>query len=172
MNCSNGSPATTPKSKALQMSTLSSAAQYRWRSGGSHRPGAQAASGPVSSLGSIRAARYRHANLLLDSLENTLPGRDSFDIEIYGMEGIPKDDLAEWKRARETELGLVNEKPKRAKYFKGVVPMEEMAKQLAIHRQLMRNSAAGGVGLRPPGALPLTLPGGIPLPPGFPLPPG
>lgn len=88
------------------------------------------------------------------------------------MEGIPKDDLAEWRRKRETELGLGNiTQAKRPKIFKGVVALEDLAKQLAIHRQLMRNSEMGSGVARPPGMPPM-LPGGIPLPPGFPMPPG
>ena len=117
-------------------------------------------------------------------IENTLPGRDSFEIEIYGMEGIPKDDLAEWRRKRDTELGISNVagQSKRPKIFKGVISIDDLAKSLAIHRNLMRNSdmMGGGGGLRvggapvpflPPG-MP-ALPGGIPLPPPgmFPLPP-
>ncbi|KAF7846014.1 hypothetical protein BT93_L5594, partial [Corymbia citriodora subsp. variegata] len=115
-----------------------------------------------------------------DRIENTLPGRDSFDVEIYGMEGIPKDDLAEWRRKRDAELGLTPNASKRPKVYKGVISIEDLAKQLAMHRNLMRQSAAGGVP-RPPGmpGLPMpppgmALPGGIPMPPPgmFPLPPG
>jgi hypothetical protein len=29
-------------------------------------------------------------------LENTLPGRDGYDVEIFGMEGVPAKDKDEW----------------------------------------------------------------------------
>lgn len=125
-------------------------------------------------------------------LENTLPGRDSFDIEIYGMEGIPKNDLEEWKRKRNTELGL--EAPvanKRPRIYKGVITIDDLAKQLAVHKSLMRQSKLrnqrgppGQPGMQPmpmhmqmPGAPPMM--GGppptgaspFPMPPGVPMPP-
>lgn len=87
------------------------------------------------------------------SLENTLPGRDSFDIEIYGMEGIPKEDLLAWRRKKDAELGITDAAPqaKRPKIFKGVISMDDLAKQLAIHKQILRNSALSGAALRVPG---------------------
>jgi hypothetical protein len=98
------------------------------------------------------------------------------------MEGIPKDDLAEWRRKRDAELGINTQQNKRPKIFKGVISIEDLAKQLAMHKNLMRQSRLGGAAARaalpgmpgmpmpPPG---LGLPGGIPMPPPgmFPLPP-
>lgn len=123
-------------------------------------------------------------------LENTLPGRDSFDVEIYGMEGIPKNDLADWKRKRDAELGITPANTvKRPKIFKGVIGIEDLAKQLVVHRQLMKGDIGGGLRVAgaptpipgggppmpggPPGVPPFLLPGGIPMPPPgmFPMPP-
>lgn len=47
--------------------------------------------------------------LILSSLpriENALPMRDGYEIEIFGMEGIPAPDVADYKRRKEIELGL------------------------------------------------------------------
>jgi len=106
------------------------------------------------------------------------------------MEGIPKDDLAAWRKKRDEELGNVATPSKRPRIYKGVVSLEDLAKQLAVHRNLMKNSEMNN-GLRippgpgqpmpmpPPGlpglpGMPGMLPGGVPLPPPglFPLPPG
>jgi len=95
-------------------------------------------------------------------LENTLPGRDSFDIEIYGMEGIPKEDLLAWRRKKDAELGITDSaataapQAKRPRIFKGVIPIDDLAKQLAIHRQVLRNAnaAMSNANLRPPGGPP------------------
>jgi hypothetical protein len=43
--------------------------------------------------------------VLTGSLTNTLPGRDGYDIEIFGMEGIPTNAAAEWKARKEEEAG-------------------------------------------------------------------
>lgn len=136
-------------------------------------------------------------SLCCNRIENTLPGRDSFDIEIYGMEGIPKNDLAEWKRKRNTELGLeVVPTNKRPRIAKKVLTIDELAKQLAVHKSLMRQSKLrnqqgppGQLGMPPPsmgmpgapppmmgvpnGASPFPMPPGVPMPPPgmFPMPP-
>lgn len=89
-------------------------------------------------------------------IENALPGRDSFDFEIYGMEGIPPADLREWKQQRDEKLGL---KPKvqvakRPRIAQVALTEEEAKRQLAAHKALMQG---------PPQA---PLPGQFGLPPG------
>ncbi|KAJ7476125.1 hypothetical protein FB451DRAFT_267807 [Mycena latifolia] len=42
----------------------------------------------------------------LPRIENALPMRDGYEIEIFGMEGIPAPDVADYKRRKEIELGL------------------------------------------------------------------
>ncbi|GAA5976121.1 hypothetical protein JCM10908_005390 [Rhodotorula pacifica] len=75
-----------------------------------------------------------------DKIENALPGRESFDIEIYGMEGIPAADLAAWKRRTAEELGLPNPdemKPKKPSWAQIPLTPAEAKQQLAAHKALM-----------------------------------
>lgn len=109
------------------------------------------------------------------------------------MEGIPKNDLEEWKRKRNAELGLdTATAAKRPRIFKGVISIDDLAKQLAVHKSLMRQSKLrnqqGAPGqpmpgvppipgapmlAPPPGASPFPMPPGVPMPPPglFPMPP-
>ncbi|GAA5884416.1 hypothetical protein JCM6882_005244 [Rhodosporidiobolus microsporus] len=128
-----------------------------------------------------------------DKIENALPGRDSFDIEIYGMEGVPAPDLAAWKKRQAEELGLPNpdeQRAKRPRYAQVALTPAEARAQLAAHKELMFGVAPTPVvtiPLPPPGAAGVPPPGfgtplgvvasatGTPLPPpppGFSLPPG
>ncbi|GAA5900038.1 hypothetical protein JCM8208_005574 [Rhodotorula glutinis] len=123
-----------------------------------------------------------------DKIENALPGRESFDIEIYGMEGIPAGDLAAWKRRTAEELGLPNPddlKPKKPRFPQVALTQEEARTQLAAHKLLMGIGvpATPAVAAIPPQqqqqqqqqASPMPgapLPGMPPPPPGFSLPPG
>ncbi|GAA5829450.1 hypothetical protein JCM11251_005056 [Rhodosporidiobolus azoricus] len=124
-----------------------------------------------------------------DKIENALPGRDSFDIEIYGMEGVPAPDLAAWKKRQAEELGLPNpdeQRAKRPRYAQVALTPAEARAQLAAHKELMFGIAPTPVvtiplppaaGVPPPGfgtPQPATLTGTpIPAPPpGFGLPPG
>ncbi|KAM0788591.1 hypothetical protein ACM66B_001713 [Microbotryomycetes sp. NB124-2] len=124
----------------------------------------------------------------VDKIENAIPGRDTFDIEIYGMEGIPAADLAEWKKKQAAELGTDGQenKPKRAKWPSKPLSRQELRQQLAVHRALMTGQplpvpppAAGGAPLNgaqmlPPPPMPFgSAPPNMPMPPpGFMPPPG
>ena len=79
----------------------------------------------------------------LDRIENTLPGRDSFEIEIYGMAGIPEKDLAEWKarRAAQRADGNVPTQNKRPRIEKLVLSKEQLRIQLEAHKALMSGKA-------------------------------
>lgn len=74
-------------------------------------------------------------------LTNTLPGRDSFDVEIFGMEGVPVNALAEWKARKETEAGSVAlaaaAAGKRPRHAYTVIPEADLQAALAQHRLLM-----------------------------------
>ncbi|GAA6011258.1 hypothetical protein JCM10207_008280 [Rhodosporidiobolus poonsookiae] len=127
-----------------------------------------------------------------DKIENALPGRDSFDIEIYGMEGVPGPDLAAWRKRQAEELGLPSPEEQRAKrprYAQVALTAAEAKAQLAAHRELMGlvpstanivlppSAAAAGVpplGFGTPLGAPQSATGTpIPAPPpGFKLPPG
>lgn len=106
----------------------------------------------------------------LSRIENTLPGRESFDIEIYGMEGIPPADLAAWKKrnAEETGQSQQENRPKKPKYSTAPLTAAEIQSQLAAHKALMSGQplpgtlAPGGYGVPPPG---------FGMPPGFMAPP-
>lgn len=110
-------------------------------------------------------------------IENTLPGRDSFEIEIYGMAGIPEEDLAEWKERRSAQKadGAVPTQNKRPRIEKLVLSKEQLRIQLAAHKALMSGKAPM------PGLMPGSMPGygaagpySVPppaLPPGFGMPP-
>lgn len=93
-------------------------------------------------------------------IENALPGRDTFDVEIYGMEGVPAGDLADWKRRKAEAMGVDPElhKRKRPKIFLGVITAEDLKAQLQQHRALMN----GISNTAPP--RPVALPYGVPPP--------
>ncbi|KAF7795761.1 hypothetical protein EIP86_006928 [Pleurotus ostreatoroseus] len=78
----------------------------------------------------------------LPRIENALPGRDGYEVEIFGMEGIPAPDVADYKRRKEIELGLnpgtISQPPnKRPKVENRPLSEEELRAQLAAHRALM-----------------------------------
>ncbi|ETS60351.1 hypothetical protein PaG_05552 [Moesziomyces aphidis] len=108
-----------------------------------------------------------------DKIENTLPGRDSFEIEIYGMAGIPETDLAEWKerRAAQRADGNVPVQNKRPRIEKLVLSKEQLRIQLAAHKALMSGQAPmPGLGAGPPPGFPPAGPFSVP-PPAFGVPP-
>ncbi|UZJ52605.1 hypothetical protein CBS101457_001925 [Exobasidium rhododendri] len=82
-------------------------------------------------------------------IENALPGRETFDIEIYGMVGIPEADLAEWKARRGNTQGQGSGGPslKRQKVENVALTPEQLKAQLEAHKALMSGKAP------PPGAV-------------------
>lgn len=120
-------------------------------------------------------------------LPNTLPGRDGYDIEIFGMEGIPARDQAEWKAKKEAEWGvsldaLRRQGPKRPRIYKGVIGEAEIQVLLEQHKKLMSGGGTAAAnkpgqngtiapplmpGMPPPtlGMPPPTLPAGVGMPP-------
>ncbi|CAL1694592.1 unnamed protein product [Somion occarium] len=78
----------------------------------------------------------------LPRIENALPGRDGYEVEIFGMEGIPAPDVADYKRRKEIELGLnpgtiTQPQAKRPKIDNRPLSEEELRAQLAAHKALM-----------------------------------
>ncbi|GAA5933901.1 C2H2-type zinc finger protein [Sporobolomyces koalae] len=116
-----------------------------------------------------------------DKIENALPGRESFDVEIYGMEGVPAADLAAWKKRQAEEAGIPTDeqRPKKARFAQVALTPAEAKAQLAAHRILMGLvpapvDAAVAIPLAAPPA-PVPVPGMPPVPappPGFMPPPG
>lgn len=109
-----------------------------------------------------------------------MPGRDSFEIEIYGMAGIPEEDLEKWKarRALQKADGNVPTENKRPRIEKLVLSKEQLRIQLEAHKALMSGKApvpglvpgfgaAGPYSVPPPPLVPVY---GAP-PPNFPRPP-
>ncbi|BEI81688.1 hypothetical protein CcaverHIS002_0208480 [Cutaneotrichosporon cavernicola] len=91
-----------------------------------------------------------------EPLTNTLPGRDGYDIEIFGMEGVPTNALAEWKARKEQEAGaaaLVQQaERKRPRHQYTVIPEADLMAALAQHKALMaaRRLANKNAGAPPP----------------------
>ncbi|KAF8552579.1 hypothetical protein OG21DRAFT_1498309 [Imleria badia] len=126
----------------------------------------------------------------LPRIENALPGRDGYEVEIFGMEGIPAPDVADYKRRKEIELGLAagsisQPQPKRPKVENKPLSEDQLRAQLAAHKALMGASSGditsaaapstfegGAVYGAPPQAYaapPMPMPG---PPPGMSPPPG
>ena len=90
----------------------------------------------------------------LPRIENALPGRDGYEVEIFGMVGIPAPDVADYKRRKEIELGLsagsISQPPqKKAKTENKVYSEDELRAQLEMHKALMGVST--GPEKAPPG---------------------
>ncbi|KAF9524478.1 hypothetical protein CPB83DRAFT_861215 [Crepidotus variabilis] len=78
----------------------------------------------------------------LPRIDNALPGRDGYEVEIFGMEGIPAPDVADYKRRKEIELGLAagsisQPQAKRPKIENRVISEDDLRRQLQEHRALM-----------------------------------
>jgi hypothetical protein len=78
----------------------------------------------------------------LPRIENALPGRDGYEVEIFGMEGIPVPDVADYKRRKEIELGLTagsisQPQAKRPKTENRQLSEDELRAQLEAHKALM-----------------------------------
>ena len=87
-------------------------------------------------------AVFKHSSSSLPRIENALPGRDGYEVEIFGMEGIPVPDVADYKRRKEIELGLnpgtiSQPPPKKAKHDNRVLSEVELRAQLQAHKALM-----------------------------------
>ncbi|CAE7219762.1 unnamed protein product [Rhizoctonia solani] len=106
-----------------------------------------------------------------EKIENALPGRDGYEVEIFGMEGIPAPDMAAYKRRKEEELGLasgtISQPPaKRPKMDYRQPTDAELAAQLAAHKTLMAGNdiAPSGPAVMAGAAMMF---GGPPVPPPF-----
>lgn len=138
----------------------------------------------------------------LPRIENALPGRDGYEVEIFGMEGIPAPDVADYKRRKEIELGLSagsisQPQAKRPKTENRPLSEDELKAQLEAHKALMGANEAPSVAsasenqgavygappqayAAPPAPSPMSLPpmppsmppGAPPFFPGMPMPPG
>ena len=125
-----------------------------------------------------------------ERITNAMPGRDTFDVEIYGMEGIPRDDLLDWKKRKAAELGedsleAAAMKLNKRRVYLGPIAADELRRMLDTHRGLMSgapsaSAQAGSMAVQSGlpqimaaphlAALAMQAPPGM-LPPGFPMPP-
>ncbi|KAF8581685.1 hypothetical protein K439DRAFT_1353165 [Ramaria rubella] len=90
----------------------------------------------------------------LPRIENAIPGRDGYEVEIFGMEGIPAPDVADYKRRKEQELGLPAgsisgsgkglPQNKRPRVENRVLGEEELSAQLQAHKALMGGGDTAG----------------------------
>jgi len=83
----------------------------------------------------------------LPRIENALPGRDGYEVEIFGMEGIPAPDVADYKRRKEIELGLsagtiTQPQSKRPRIENKVLSENDLKAQLQAHKALMGGADA------------------------------
>lgn len=119
----------------------------------------------------------------LPRIDNALPGRDGYEVEIFGMVGIPAPDVADYKRRKEIELGLAagsisQPQAKRPKTENRPLSEAELKAALEAHKALMgasagdpapqaSDSSAGGVYGAPPQAYsaPPTSAPPMPMPP-------
>ncbi|KAK1923576.1 putative zinc finger protein [Papiliotrema laurentii] len=105
-----------------------------------------------------------------EPLTNTLPGRDGYDIEIFGMEGVPTNALAEWKARKEAEAGTAAlasaAAAKRPRHSYTVIPEADLMAALAQHKALMaaRNNkpVLAGPPMPFPGYPPMPVPTSMP----------
>lgn len=139
----------------------------------------------VSRFTSVILNRESSERAIVDpSLTNTLPGRDGYDIEIFGMEGVPNNALAEWKARKEAEAGTAAlaaaVAAKRPRQSYNVIPEADLMAALAQHKAIMarrENPIAMPFppfpmnGMPPPFPPPF-MPGGLPMPPPMMQPPG
>ncbi|KLO07335.1 hypothetical protein SCHPADRAFT_917273 [Schizopora paradoxa] len=93
----------------------------------------------------------------LPRIENALPNRDGYEVEIFGMEGIPASDVVDYKRKKELELGLtpgtISQPPaKRPKFENRVLTADELKLQLEAHKALMGGSEQPAVQAMAPDA--------------------
>lgn len=96
-----------------------------------------------------------------------MPGRDGYDIEIFGMEGVPAKDQAEWRAKKEAESGISTSQTnqqsilKRPRIYKGVISEADLQMALTQHKALMSGDKSAlmmpppgmmgmGMGMRPP----------------------
>lgn len=82
-------------------------------------------------------------------MENTLPGRDSFEIEIYGMVGVPDSDLIAWQVRRSGDRAAQEgaqvrgpPMPKRPRIEKVALTADQLRAQLEAHKALMSGAAS------------------------------
>jgi hypothetical protein len=120
-----------------------------------------------TKLGSTGKSQFKQTiRLILTGycfrVPNAMSGRDNLDIEIFGMEGIPEEDLI----AYEAKILGASNAAKKSKSGGsgqyGELTLEEMQQQMAAHKA--GNAPAGPGGGAAPAAAPAVVPPTIPTP--------
>lgn len=154
------------------MQPLSAKVEYRRWFDGTLSAGAQDGTRQVCLIFSFTPLTL--SDLSYRRLENTLPGRDGYDIEIFGMEGVPTKAQAEWRARKEAEAGVAgrvnaatSQGAKRPRIYKGIISEVDLAGLLAQHKALMSGQMKSF--MPPPGMPPMmgmpppTFAGGMPM---------
>ncbi|CAG8735583.1 11868_t:CDS:2 [Acaulospora morrowiae] len=77
----------------------------------------------------------------IDTVPNAIKGRESVDVEIFGMEGIPQQDMMAHVQALES--GQPSKKIKLDEPSPVELTSEEIKKQLAQHQAMMQGNSQG-----------------------------
>lgn len=113
----------------------------------------------------------------LDKIPEALPNRNSVDIDIYGMQGIPEEDQREHERSKRgdegtsrSETGTKSQQPGKSTH-QVQAPTSMLGVSTSNPVQAAMFKQAMGMGMMPPG---FSMPMGMPpmFPPGFMPPPG
>ncbi|KAF9381944.1 hypothetical protein CPB97_007493 [Podila verticillata] len=135
----------------------------------------------LNTAGGMRVHVVQVHKETINAVPNAMPGRETVDLEIYGMEGIPEEDMIAYMAKQDA---LDNPVSKRAKVATSSLEFseEDLQSQLAAHKAMMQQTAspAAGAPTMPGAPMPPMIPGvpppGVPVagPPGFPSqpPPG
>ena len=141
------------------MQHVSSSLEHGRGSCSSHSASTQTRTRKVSSPFPLDSLSILHlySPHSLPRIENALPGRDGYEVEIFGMEGIPAPDVADYKRRKEIELGLAagsisQPQPKRPKVENKPLSEEQLRAQLEAHKALMGGSSGDAASVAAPSA--------------------
>lgn len=107
-------------------------------------------------------------NLEFFKVPNSLPNRSNIEIEIYGMEGIPADDLKEHEKQKNGNQSDSDDEGPSSKKSKPDQPMMPMPPNSMVMPNMMAPHMMqqfGGMGMMPMGHMPPYMGG----PPGMPM---
>ncbi|KAF9408260.1 hypothetical protein BGZ94_002380, partial [Podila epigama] len=126
----------------------------------------------LNTAGGMRVHVVQVHKETINAVPNALPGRETVDLEIYGMEGIPEEDLLAYMAKQEALDSSANKRPKISNTNLELTE-EDLQNQLAAHKAMMQQAASPVAPGQPNMAgapRPNLLPPGAPVsgPPGFP----
>ncbi|KAI8882157.1 hypothetical protein K501DRAFT_251996 [Backusella circina FSU 941] len=113
----------------------------------------------LTTAGGMVVHAHQVHKIGINKVPNAMPGRDNLDIEIFGMEGIPEEDLIAYEAKM---LGASNSAKKSKSGGSGQygeLTLEEMQQQMAAHK-----AGTNPVGAPAAPAAPVTATPAIPTP--------